>query len=149
MKKYANKQYVEQEKKWQLFQKSLKYLTVLQTTKMGHFVLSMLFTHEILHIYPNIMLSSLNNKTIVCNPYLKVTKEYNSQFPLVDGDSRVGVCVAGQLHILSIQIPVPVKPLNLHLWFICSNQKKKSSGRISDGFPLSRDFTTGACHKND
>lgn len=65
--------------------------------------------------------SSLNIKSIVCNPD---SKEYNSQFPLVDGDSRVGVCVAGQLHVLSIQIPVPIKTINLHLWFICSNQKK-------------------------
>lgn len=50
--------------------------------------------------------------------------ESNSQFPLVDGDGRVGICVASELHVLTIQVPVAVKALDFYLRLICIKAKK-------------------------
>lgn len=43
----------------------------------------------------------------------------DSQFPLVDRHRGVSVGPAGQLNILTVQVPVSIKPFNLHLGFIC------------------------------
>lgn len=43
----------------------------------------------------------------------------DSQFPLVDGDRGVSISPAGQLNILTVQVPVSIKALDLHLRFIC------------------------------
>lgn len=48
-----------------------------------------------------------------------VRVQLHSQFPLVDGDRGVGIGSAGQLNILTVQVPVFIKALNLHLRFVC------------------------------
>ncbi len=73
----------------------------------------------------------------------------NSQFPLVDSDGWVGVCITRQLYIWTIQVPVPVESLDFYLWLIYIKAEKMSSGRGSDSFSGSHDMLMGACHDTD
>lgn len=51
----------------------------------------------------------------------------HSQLPLVDGDGRVSVGAARQLHILAVQVPVSIEALDLHVRFICKEPRLKSA----------------------
>lgn len=53
--------------------------------------------------------------------------QQHSQLPLVDGDGRVGVGAARQLHILAVQVPVSIEALDLHVRFICKKSALKSA----------------------
>lgn len=56
-----------------------------------------------------------------------VQVQWHSQLPLVDGDRRVSVSPARQLHVLAVQVPVSIKALNLHIGFICKNATRNSA----------------------
>lgn len=56
-----------------------------------------------------------------------VRVQWRSQFPLEDGDRRVGVSAARQLHILAVQVPVSIEALDLHVRFICKEATLKSA----------------------
>ncbi len=58
--------------------------------------------------------------------WISRSSKNNSQFPLVDGDGWVGVCIARKLYVLTIQVPVPIESLNFYLWLIYIKAKKKS-----------------------
>lgn len=61
---------------------------------------------------------------------LFVKRGRHSQFPLVDGDRRVGIRPTGQLHVLTVQVPVGVEALDLHLGFICGGSRR-GGGRVT------------------
>lgn len=47
----------------------------------------------------------------------------NSQSPLVQRDGGVGVCLAAQLDVFSVEVPVPIKPINWNIWFVWDTVK--------------------------
>lgn len=60
---------------------------------------------------------------------------WRSQSPLIQRDARVGVSLAAQLDVLSVDVPVSIKPLHCNFWFVwCENMstKKKRQKEESD-----------------
>lgn len=71
----------------------------------------------------------------------------NSQSPLIQRDGGVGISLAAQLDIFSIEVPVPIKAINWNIWFIwhtikttlkfgCLWQTNSSGGHISTPLTL-------------
>lgn len=47
----------------------------------------------------------------------------NSQSPLIQRDGGVGISLATQLDVFSVEVPVPIKPINWNIWFIWDTDK--------------------------
>jgi len=79
-----------------------------------------------------------------------VRVQSDSQFPLVDGDRGVGISLTGQLNIQTVQVPVSIKALDLHLRFVCKRDTLESIHRLTTSYKntaVSRDCASKAIAK--
>lgn len=61
----------------------------------------------------------------------------NSQSPLIQRDGGVGISLAAQLDVFSIEVPIPIKPINWNIWFIWDTVKSL----LKFGCPWQTDYS--------
>lgn len=70
-----------------------------------------------------------NLKTVESHEQPASVMAWHSQPPLIQRHARVGVSLAAQLDVLSVDVPVSVKALHCHFWFVW-NQNISTENKI-------------------